>query len=151
MSETILVVDDEPEVRALARDALELLGYVVLDNGDPHQALRIGKAQPVHLLLTDVVMPLMKGTELADHVRALRASTKVLLMSGYQTSYIAPSGRPFLAKTFRVEILAGEGPRRAGAPVRLRATASVAVADIAQGPATGVPGGGAWLGRCWGR
>ena len=105
MSETILVVDDEPEVRALARDALELLGYVVLDNGDPHQALRIGKAQPVHLLLTDVVMPLMKGTELADHVRALRASTKVLLMSGYQTSYIAPSGRPFLAKTFRVEIL----------------------------------------------
>jgi two-component system, cell cycle sensor histidine kinase and response regulator CckA len=81
------------------------LGYVVLDTGDPHQALRIVKAQPVHLLLTDVVMPLMKGTELADRVQALSAPTKVLLMSGYQTSDRAPSGRPFLTKPFRVETL----------------------------------------------
>lgn len=105
MAETILVVDDEPEVRALAREALEAWGYIVLDTGDPQQALRIVKAQPVHLLLTDVVMPLMKGTELADHVQAVSASTKVLLMSGYQTSDIAPSGRPFLDKPFRVETL----------------------------------------------
>jgi YesN/AraC family two-component response regulator len=69
------------------------------------QALRIVKAQPIHLLLTDVIMPLMKGTELADRVQAVSASTKVLLMSGYQTSDIAPSGRPFIAKPFRVESL----------------------------------------------
>jgi DNA-binding NtrC family response regulator len=105
MGETILVVDDEPEVRAFAREALEFLGYTVLDTGDPQRALRIVKEQPVHLLLTDVVMALMKGTELADRVQAVSASTKVLLMSGYQTSDIAPSGRPFLAKPFRVETL----------------------------------------------
>jgi hypothetical protein len=105
MTETILVVDDEPEVRALAREALEALGYIVLDTGDPQQALRIVRAQPVHLLLTDVVMPLMKGAELADRVQAVSASTKVLLMSGYQTSDIAPSGRPFLPKPFRIETL----------------------------------------------
>lgn len=78
------------------REALESFGYIVLDTGDPQQALRIVKAQPVHLLLTDVVMPLMKGTELADRIQAVSPSTKVLLMSGYQTSDIAPSGRPFL-------------------------------------------------------
>lgn len=105
MYETILVVDDEPEVCALAREALESFGYIVLDTGDPQQALRIVKAQPVHLLLTDVVMPLMKGTELADRIQAVSPSTKVLLMSGYQTSDIAPSGRPFLPKPFRIETL----------------------------------------------
>jgi two-component system cell cycle sensor histidine kinase/response regulator CckA len=106
MAETILVVDDEPEIRALAREALESLGYTVVDAGDPQQALRIVRAQPVHLLLTDVVMPMMKGTDLADRVQAVSPSTKVVLMSGYQTSDIAPSGRPFLAKPFGVESLA---------------------------------------------
>jgi two-component system cell cycle sensor histidine kinase/response regulator CckA len=108
MADTILVVDDEPEVRGFAREALRSLGYVVLDTGDPQRALRIVKEQPVHLLLTDVVMPLMKGTELADRVQAISASTKVLLMSGYQTSDIAPSGRPFLAKPFSNESLAAK-------------------------------------------
>jgi YesN/AraC family two-component response regulator len=64
------------------------------------------REQPVHLLLTDVVMPTMKGTEPVDRVQAVSPSTKVLLMSGYQTSDIAPSGRPFLAKPFGVESLA---------------------------------------------
>jgi DNA-binding NtrC family response regulator len=48
----------------------------------------------------------MKGTELANRVQAVSESTKVLLMSGYQTSDIAPSGRPFLAKPFSVDTLA---------------------------------------------
>jgi DNA-binding NtrC family response regulator len=50
----------------------------------------------------------MKGTELADRVQTASASTKVLLMSGYQTSDIAPSARPFLAKPFGVETLAAK-------------------------------------------
>jgi two-component system, cell cycle sensor histidine kinase and response regulator CckA len=106
MAETILVVDDEPDVRVFAREALESLGYTALDTGDPQRALRIVREQPVHLLLADVVMPLMKGTELANRVQAVSESTKVLLMSGYQTSDIAPSGRPFLAKPFSVDTLA---------------------------------------------
>jgi len=93
MSETILVVDDEAEVRAVAREALQALGYVVLDTGDPQHALRIVKEQPVHLLLTDVVMPIMNGLELAKRVEAVSAITKVVVMSGYQTADIAPSGQ----------------------------------------------------------
>ncbi|HKW92910.1 MAG TPA: response regulator [Methylomirabilota bacterium] len=59
----------------------------------------------IHLLLTDVVMPMMRGTELADRIQAISPATKVLLMSGYQTSDIAPSGRPFMAKPFSIDLL----------------------------------------------
>jgi CheY-like chemotaxis protein len=62
MAETILVVDDEPDVRAVDRDALVSLGYVVLETDDPQHALRLAKEQPIHLLVVDVIMPLMKGT-----------------------------------------------------------------------------------------
>lgn len=81
--ETILVIDDEEDVRAVVRVMLEREGYTVLDTGDPQQAIRTARQQPVHLLLTDVVMPLMKGTELANRLQSVSASTKVLLMSGY--------------------------------------------------------------------
>ena len=64
------------------------------------------KEQRIDLLLTDVVMPLMSGTELADRIQAVSASTKILLMSGYQTSAITPSGRPFMAKPFSIDELA---------------------------------------------
>lgn len=103
MTEAILVVDDDDDVRAIARQALLIAGYVVVDTGDPQQAIRMAKELRVDLLLTDVVMPLMKGTELADRVQAASGSTKVLLMSGYQTAEIAPSGRPFLAKPFSID------------------------------------------------
>jgi DNA-binding NtrC family response regulator len=93
-SETIVVVDDEPEMRELVREALQSSGYIVIDTGDPQHAVRIVKEQPVHLLVTDVVMSLMKGPELADRVQTVSPSTKVLLMSGYHTADIAPSGRP---------------------------------------------------------
>jgi two-component system, cell cycle sensor histidine kinase and response regulator CckA len=106
MNDTILVVDDEPSARTAARDALQSVGYVVLDSDDPQQALQIVRQQPVDLLLVDVVMPLMRGTELADRVQAISASTKILLMSGYPTSDIVPSGRPFIAKPFSVDSLA---------------------------------------------
>lgn len=105
MTQTILVVDDDEELRAVATAALESLSYNVLETGDPLKALQLVKAQPVALLLTDVIMPLMKGTELADRVQAVSPKTKVILMSGYQTSDIAPSGRPFLPKPFALDVL----------------------------------------------
>ena len=109
--ETILIVDDEPEVRAVARDMLQATGYTTLDTGDPALALRIVRieSQPIHLLLTDVVMPLMNGRELVDQVRAIRPVMKVLYMSAYSTEaiedygiQIAP-GEPFVLKPFTLE------------------------------------------------
>ena len=64
MAEIILVVDDDDDVRAVARQALLVQGFLVLATGDPQQAIRMAKQQRIDLLLTDVVMPLMKGTEL---------------------------------------------------------------------------------------
>lgn len=81
------------------------LDYVVLATGDPYQAIRIAREQPIDLLLTDIIMPLLKGTELADRVQAVSSRTRVLLMSGYQTADIAPSGRAFMAKPFDPETL----------------------------------------------
>ena len=98
---TILVVDDEAEVRALIREVLTLNGYTVIETGDPMEARRIVERQPIQLLLTDVVMPIMNGIELAQRVEATSPTTKVLLMSGYVTSAVKASGRPLLAKPFR--------------------------------------------------
>jgi DNA-binding NtrC family response regulator len=106
MNETILVVDDELSSRTFARDALQACGYTVVDTDEPQEALQIMRDQPVQLLVVDVVMPLMRGTELADRAQAIRPSLKVLLVSGHPTSDIGPSGRPFLAKPFSIETLA---------------------------------------------
>ena len=103
MAETILVVDDDQDIRFVAQQGLLASGYAVLETGDPQQAIRMAKDQTIHLLLTDVVMPIMKGTDLADRIQAISPSTKVLLMSGYQTSDIALSGRPFVAKPFSID------------------------------------------------
>jgi CheY-like chemotaxis protein len=100
---TILVVDDEEVVRSVVRDMLEPEGYTILDTGDPQQALRLAREQPVHLLLTDVVMPLMKGPELATKLLAVSPSTKVILMSAYPMSEVAASGRAFISKPFSVQ------------------------------------------------
>ena len=102
---TILVVDDEAEVRALIREVLTLNGYTVIDTGDPVEARRIAERQPIQLLLTDVVMPIMNGLELAQRVEAASPTTKVLLMSGYSTAAVQGSGRPLLSKPFRTSDL----------------------------------------------
>ena len=106
--ETILVVDDEDGVRSLVRDILEPRGYTILDTGDPRQALRIAREHPtpIDLFLIDVMMPLMKGTELALKVEALRPQAKILLMSAYMLSEVTATGRPFLAKPFGLNGLA---------------------------------------------
>ena len=99
--ETILVVDDEPEVRNMVREMLTLNGYDVIETGDPFEARRIAESRPIHLLLTDVVMPIMNGLELAARVEAVSPTTKVLLMSGYVTAAVKGAGRPLLSKPFR--------------------------------------------------
>jgi two-component system cell cycle sensor histidine kinase/response regulator CckA len=112
--ETILIVDDDPEVRAVARDILKAKGYTTLDTGDPTLAIRIARAesQPIHLLLTDIVMPLMNGRELVEQMRMIRPSIKFLYMSAYSTETIedygirlAP-GEPFVMKPFTIDSLA---------------------------------------------
>ena len=114
--ETILIVDDEPEVLAVAVDMLQAQGYSTLDTGDPLEAVRMvrNESGPIDLLLTDVVMPLMNGRELSQQLRAIRPALKVLFMSAYGTdtivSYgirIAP-GQPFVMKPFRMEQLAAQ-------------------------------------------
>jgi DNA-binding NtrC family response regulator len=89
-AESILVVDDDPKVLALAVDILEMARYTVLSTADPRHALRLVRthAEPIHLLLTDVVMPLMNGLQLAAEVQALRPEVKILLMSAYRTEDI---------------------------------------------------------------
>jgi two-component system, cell cycle sensor histidine kinase and response regulator CckA len=103
--QTILVVDDEEDIRTVVRQMLTGAGYLVLDAEDPNQALRLAGQQHVDLLLTDVVMPLMRGTELAQRLLAVAPSAKVLLMSAYKVAEITASGHPFLAKPFTPEIL----------------------------------------------
>lgn len=103
----ILVVDDERNVRALARDILEVAGYRVLEAPDGDEALRLaaGDRGPIHLLLTDVLMPGMNGRELAERLRARRQGMKVVFMSGYPADVIGEYGVlateiPFIAKPF---------------------------------------------------
>jgi len=106
--ETILVVDDEDEVRSLIRDILEARGYTILDTGDPRQALRIAREHPapIDLFILDVLMPLMKGTELARKVAEIRPHAKILFVSAYLLSEVRAMGHPFLAKPISPDALA---------------------------------------------
>ncbi|EQB30379.1 hypothetical protein M529_20160 [Sphingobium ummariense RL-3] len=93
--ETILVVEDDDEVRAFSAEVLRELGYTVLEAADGTAALRILE-QPgveVDLLFTDVVMPGMSGRELSDEARKLRPALKVLFTSGYTRNAIVHGGR----------------------------------------------------------
>ena len=105
MPETILVVDDEDDIRAVVRQMLAAEGYVVRDAADPHQALRLAAQEPVDLLITDVVMPRMRGTELAQRLLAVAPAAKVLLMSAYKVAEVDASGHPFIAKPFTPQAL----------------------------------------------
>ncbi len=106
--ETILVVEDDPAVRALAATVLRQLGYAVLEAPDGANALRLvqdGSTPGIDLVLTDVVMPQMGGKDLAERLRKLHPNLKVLFMSGYADGAIAHGGlldpgTAFLQKPF---------------------------------------------------
>jgi PAS domain S-box-containing protein len=92
--ETVLVVEDESKLRRLARLALQDEGYNVLEASDGTAAIRVVQTYPgpIHLLLTDVIMPVMNGRELAQRISALRPETRVLYMSGYTENVIGHNG-----------------------------------------------------------
>ena len=83
--ETVLVVDDEENIRRLALDTLRPLGYELLDAPSGEEALAISNSSKgeIHLLLTDVIMPGMTGYELADKIKLKRPGIKVIFISGY--------------------------------------------------------------------
>ncbi|HSQ49842.1 MAG TPA: ATP-binding protein, partial [Nitrospiraceae bacterium] len=83
--ETILLVEDEPAVRGLVHETLRLHGYTVLEARHGIEALLTSAKYvgPIHLLLTDVVMPQMSGPEVAEKILTVRPEIKVLYMSGY--------------------------------------------------------------------
>ncbi len=114
-NETILLVEDEEPVRRAALEVLSILGYQVFEAANGTQATQIAKIvnEPIHLLLTDVVMPKMNGRELAETVKTLHPETAILFMSGYTDDIISNQGIlesnvQFLSKPFTPLMLANK-------------------------------------------
>ena len=112
-SETILVVEDESAVRKLLCATLRKAGYTILEAPNGAQALSLCASypDPIHLVISDVIMPGMSGPELAKRLGDVHAETKVLFISGY-TSTLTPSAGarlgPILAKPFSPQALAAK-------------------------------------------
>jgi two-component system CheB/CheR fusion protein len=111
-TETVLVVDDEGAIRALARRFLESRGYTVLEAANGPEALRVARGHngPIHLMVTDVVMPRMSGREVAFQLAPERPAMKVMYMSGHTEDAIIhhgvlEKGLAFLPKPFTQEAL----------------------------------------------
>jgi signal transduction histidine kinase/CheY-like chemotaxis protein len=112
-TETVLLAEDDQGVRRIAREFLKMKGYQVLEAGNAAEAIRIARESPgpIHLLLTDIVMPGLKGEELVERVTTIRPDVKVLYMSAYTEDAIvnlgilAP-GTNFIEKPFGPEDLA---------------------------------------------
>ena len=107
---TVLVVEDQGEVRALMREVLEEQGYRVLTAGSGEDALEVAKEHldSIHLLVTDVVLPGMTGPQLAETIRPLKAGLPVLYTSGYTDNVAVRRGLldpafQYLAKPFSPE------------------------------------------------
>jgi PAS domain S-box-containing protein len=128
-AETVLLVEDEPALRDLIKYALTGHGFTVLDVPTPADALTLSRAHtsPLHLLLTDVIMPGMDGPALAKQLLKERPDIKVLYMSGYATNFIMHDGvvdpgtnfleKPFHPRTLlnKVREVLDNSPRRASA------------------------------------
>ena len=110
--ETILLIEDEPAVRGLVHETLRLHGYTVLEARHGIEALLASAKYvgPIHLLLTDVVMPQMSGPEVAEKILTVRPGVKVLYMSGYPDHPVFDQGSVsretgFLPKPFSPHVL----------------------------------------------
>ncbi len=112
-TETILLVEDAEALRLLVRELLESAGYTVLDAEAPDEALSLLQSTPgpIHLVLTDMVMPRMNGQELARRIAILKPEARVVFMSGYSEEAIGDQtlepGTPFLQKPFTMDALMG--------------------------------------------
>ncbi len=110
-TETILVTDGDEGVRSLTRRVLERVGYKVLEAATAEEALLVANhhAGVIHLLLTDVVLPGISGSELANHMRRERPEARVLYTSGYAASETPPFGLDlrggYLEKPYRPDAL----------------------------------------------
>ena len=112
-SETILLVEDEDAVRTLARRVLQSGGYTVLEARDGQEAIWIAQQHPapIHLLVTDVVMPRMSGLQVAEYLVRARPSVRILFISGYADAALDSHGATganvaFLQKPFNAMALA---------------------------------------------
>jgi PAS domain S-box-containing protein len=112
-SETLLLVEDEPLLQEIVCDTLQGQGYQVLTAHDGLEGLRVAEAHegPIHLLLTDVVMPRLSGRALADQLQTSHPAMRVLFTSGYTDNAIVhhgvlAEGVHFLSKPFDLEALA---------------------------------------------
>ena len=111
--ETILLVEDEEDVRILIATALKNLGYALIEACGSQEALEAVEnfAAPIHMVLTDLVMPGINGYELASRIERMRPGVKVLFMSAYDEEFTATYLKPgeaqlHLKKPFRIETLA---------------------------------------------
>src|SRR5271166_685814 len=111
-TETVLLVEDEDSVRQLVRETLESRGYRVLEaaNGQAAITVAAGHSDPIHLVITDVVMPGLSGHELVQQLQPARPTLKVLYLSGYAqdafpTTAAAESQKTFLQKPFTLQSL----------------------------------------------
>ena len=117
-TETILLVEDDAQVRAITHETLTRYGYSVLEVADADSALALEQstAGPLHLLITDAWLPRRSGTELATLLRARRPDLRVLFMSGYtdeRVSLVREASDSFLPRPSRPErSLQGEGDTR---------------------------------------
>ena len=112
-TETVLLVEDEDSVRQLVRETLESRGYRVLEASNGQTALTVAASQPdpIHLVVTDVVMPGLNGHELVQQLQPARPGIKVLYLSGYaqdafSTPLSAEAQKTFLQKPFTLQSLA---------------------------------------------
>jgi two-component system cell cycle sensor histidine kinase/response regulator CckA len=114
-NETILLVEDQRELRTLLSSLLRRMGYTVIDAAGGRAALRLMRraSRPIHLLVTDIIMPGMLGSELASRVRAAHPETKVLYISGHGDMGVAQhpfhdSTAAYLEKSFTPQDLAAK-------------------------------------------
>jgi signal transduction histidine kinase len=107
-SETILVAEDQDQLRKMAVRVLRDYGYEVIESANPEEALLHSERYPgpIHLMLTDVIMPGMTGPELVARIKPVRPSMEIVYMSGYSQHTILDSAGPYLPKPFSPRTLA---------------------------------------------